>query len=177
MSASPSTCTKFRCLCVAVAGLVITALAAANAAATPVTSATCVGVLSVQFTPGFTSLPGSGLGSSGGETGKMTCLGTLNGKPITAPGTFGVQESYTTGAACLTDQSSGRVPVTFPTTGGPVSMTGVVQAHRVGLLEFIDVEFPGSTFTGIAVIVPTQGDCLIMPLTRALATVTGTWRG
>ena len=88
-----------------------------------------------------------------------------------------MQEGYTTGAACLTDVSSGQVSATFPTTGGPVTIVGALHARRLALTEFIEIAFPQIQFSGVAIDIPTQGDCLTAPLTQALATVTGTMIG
>lgn len=173
MSASPITSTRIRCLSAVLASLVIAAFAVADAQAAPATSATCTGLLTINLTPGFTATPGSGSATSGGQTGTMTCLGTLDGHRITGLGSFGAQETYTTGAGCLTDTSSGQVSATFPTTAGPVSIVGALLARRLGLIESIEIAFPRSHFSGIAVDVPTIGTCLLSPLQQVLVSVTG----
>jgi hypothetical protein len=177
MSISSTTSIRFRLCSAVLAAVLIAALSAPGAEAAPATSATCTGILTVNLTPGFTPIPNSGSGTSGGQTGTMTCLGSLDGHRITGAGTFGVQETYTTGAACLTDTSGGQVSATFPTTGGPVTIVGALHAHRMALVEFIEIAFPQSQFSGVAIIVPTQGDCLTAPLTQALVSVTGTLTG
>ena len=174
MSASPITSTTVKCRYLVLAGLLIAVLATADASAAPATSATCTGLMTVSLSPGFTPAAGVGTATSGGQTGEMLCLGTLDGHQITGTGTFGVKEKYTSGAACLTDTSKGQVFATFPTTGGPISITGTLQARRVGLVESIGIQFPGSQFTGVAIDVPTEGNCLTDPLTRVLVSVTGT---
>jgi hypothetical protein len=177
MSASPITSTTVKCRYLVLAGLLIAVAATADASAAPPTSATCTGLITVSLSPGFTPTAGVGTGTSGGQTGKMVCLGTLDGHQITGPGTFSAEENYTSGAACLTDTSNGQVSATFPTTDGPISITGALQARRVGLVESIGIQFPGSQFGGGAIDVPTDGNCLIGPLTRVLVSVTGTLAG
>lgn len=177
MSASPTTSTRTMCLIAVLAGLLIAAFPAADAQATPATSATCTGLLTVNFTPGLTAIPGSGSATSSGQTGTMTCLGRLNGHRITGSGSFGAQETYTTGPACLTDTSVGTVSATFPTAGGPISIVGALLARRSALVESIEVDFPQSHFSGLAIDLPTIGTCLLSPLQQVLVSVTGSLSG
>jgi hypothetical protein len=118
----------------------------------------------------------SGTVTSRGETGTLPCVGRLYGHPITGPGTFAVEETYTQ-AACLSDRSTGRVTITIPTTGGPTHITGALTGRRLGLLEFVEIAFPNARFHGTGPVLPTLGDCLISPITRALVSITGTLRG
>jgi len=173
MSAAPITSTIVKRRFLVLAGLLIAVLATADASAAPATSATCTGLMPVSLSPGFTPAPGVGTGTSGGQTGTMTCLGTLDGHQITGLGSFGAQETYTTGGACLTDTSSGQVSATFPTTGGPVTIVGSLSARRLALIESIEIDFPQSHFSGMAIVVPTDGNCLLSPLRHALVSVTG----
>ena len=177
MFALPTSSSRIRCLSAVLAGLLIAAFATADAKAAPATSATCTGLLTVNVTPGFTLIPGSGSATSDGQTGTMTCLGTLDGHQITGPGSFGVQETYTTGGACLTDRSSGQVAAILPTTGGPVTIVGSLSAHRLALIESIEIDFPQSHFSGTAIDVPTDGTCLLSPLRQVLVSVRGSLSG
>jgi hypothetical protein len=118
----------------------------------------------------------SGTVTSRGETGTLPCAGRLYGHRITGPGTFAVEEAYTQ-AACLSDRSTGRVTVTIPTTGGRTHISGALIGRRVGLLEFVEIAFPNARFHGAGPVLPTLGDCLITPITRALVSITGTLRG
>ena len=173
MFALPTSSTRVRCLSAVLAGLLIAVFATAAAEAAPATSATCTGLLTINFTPGVTTIPGSGSATSDGQTGTMTCLGTLDGHRITGLGSFGAQETYTAGGACLTDRSSGQVAAILPTTGGPVTIVGTLSAHRLALIESIEIDFPQSHFSGTAIDVPTDGTCLLSPLRQVLVSVTG----
>ena len=87
--------------------------------------------------------------------------------------TFAVEENYTR-ATCLSDTSSGRVSATLPTTGGPMHIGGALTGRRLGLVEFIEIAFPDARFHATGPVLPTLGDCLTKPITRALVSVTGT---
>jgi hypothetical protein len=165
-----------RVVAVAAAVLFI-ALTPVHAEAASTTDAVCTSVFTAHITPGFSMRPGSGSVTSNGETGRLVCSGTAYGKRITGPGTFSVEETYTSGPACLTDKSSGEVRSTIPTTGGPIHIVGALTGRRLGLVEFVDIAFPRARFSGTGVVVPTRGNCLITPLTRALVSITATFRG
>jgi hypothetical protein len=157
--------------------LLAAALAPAGAHAAPATDALCTAVFTAQISPGFSARPGAGTVTSGGETGTLVCTGRAYGRRITGVGTFSVEEAYTTGAACLSDKSTGQVAVTIPTAGGPIHVVGALTGRRLGLVDIVEIAFPGARFKGTALIVPTRGNCILAPLTRATVSVTGTLRG
>ena len=97
----------------------------------------------------------------------------MHGHTITGPGTFSVEESYTQ-ATCLADTSTGRVSATIPTTAGPTHISGALTGRRLGLVEFIEIEYPDARFHATGPVLPTAGDCLITPITRAFVSVPGT---
>jgi hypothetical protein len=98
------------------------------------------------------------------------------GHRITGPGTFAVEETYTQ-AGCLSDRSTGRVTVTIPTTAGSTHISGALTGRRLGLVEFVKIGFPNALFHGTGPVLPTLGNCLITPITRALVSISGTLRG
>lgn len=153
-----------------------TAVPARAAGVALATDAICTNVITLYITPGFGMRSSSGTVTSRGETGTLPCAGRLYGHRITGPGTFAVEEAYTQ-AACLSDRSTGRVTVTIPTTGGRTHISGALIGRRVGLLEFVEIAFPNVRFHGTGPVLPTLGDCLITPITRALVSITGTLRG
>lgn len=159
----------------AAAALVSSPTAAADAA--PASRAICTSVMTLQITPGFTMAGGLGTVTSGGQTGTLLCAGTAYGHRITGPGTLGVEETYTTDAGCLSDTSTGEVTATLPTTVGPIRIVGGLTEQRLGLLAAIDIAFPQANFTGTALIAPTEGLCLLVPLTQALVSTSGTLLG
>lgn len=106
------------------------------------TDAVCTSVFTAHIAPGFSASASAGVVTSRGETGTLTCTGTAYGHRITGPGRFSVEETYTTGAACLTDCSGGQVAWTIQTADGPIHTVGALTARRLGLVEFVEVAFP-----------------------------------
>jgi hypothetical protein len=154
----------------------IPAVTAGGAQAAQATDAACTSVFTAYVSPGFGLDPSSGTGTSRGETGTLACTGKIDGHRITATGTMGFEETYRN-AACVTDDSSGRFFATLPTTGGPIQLGGVLEAHRIGFLEFVEISFPRAHFSGLGPIVPTQGNCVFRRITQALLSITGAMRG
>jgi len=156
--------------------LTLPALAGAPAIAQGRTSAGCTIVFTTHFAPGFTLSPTSGIEGTGGETGSINCTGTLDGHRVTGPGTFGYDGTFTA-ITCLFDGRplSGRYAITVPTEAGPVRFSGTVTDSRIGLIDRVSASAPGAQFTGVAVIVPTQGTCVLSPLTEARIYVIGSF--
>jgi hypothetical protein len=169
----PST-TFTTCACTLTIAL-ICVLAPGVAVAAATTDAICANAFTLEISPGFSLTPGMGTNTTGGERGTLFCTGVLRGHPITGRGTVGVQESYTH-STCLADRSSGQVAVTIPTTAGVVHMVGALDGRRAGLLEFVEIAFPGAHFGGSGPVLPTAGDCVLAPITQALVSIEGTLR-
>jgi hypothetical protein len=157
-----------------VACVALPATASAQPAAK--TSAVCSARLTVTITPGFRVTPGSGALTSQGETGTLTCAGTIDGQRVTGPGTVGLDESYTNGG-CLSHVGRGTASITVPTTAGAKHLVGAATSRRTALLLSADVRFPGAHFGGIGLAVPLRGSCLLTPMRQALISVTGTLKG
>lgn len=135
-------------------------------------SAICVSRFSVTITPGFGPTPGSGTLASHGETGSITCIGKIGGHRVTGRGSVGLDETYTRGS-CLSHVGTGTVRVSLPTSAGVKHMVGAATSRRSGLGLLAEVRFRDARFRGVGVAVPTQGNCLLTPLRRALITVSG----
>lgn len=161
-------------LAVAIAVLSSVAIAPRAHAATG-TDAICTTAVTLYLTPGFSARPGASAVTSKGEQGTLLCTGTANGQRITGPGTLGVEEI--TQASCLTDHSSGHVSASFPTVAGSIHIVGAFIGHRLGFVEFVEIDFPQAHFSGAGPVVPTSGDCVIAPITQALVSITGTLHG
>jgi hypothetical protein len=163
-------------IAVAIAVLCSAAIAPrAHAAAGTGTDAICTAAITLYLTPGFSARPGASAVTSKGEQGTLLCTGTAIGQRITGPGTLGVEEI--TQASCLSDHSSGHVSASFPTVAGPIHIVGGLTGHRLGFVEFVDIDFPQAHFSGAGPVVPTSGDCVIAPITQALVSITGTLHG
>jgi len=66
--------------------------------------------------------------------------------------------------------------MTIPTTAGAQHLVGAFTTKRTALAFAVDLRFPGSTYSGIGVIVPLSGSCLLTPLREVAITATGTLR-
>jgi hypothetical protein len=153
------------------AALMLSAPTAWPAQAAGETSAICSVLMSVQFSPGLTMTPGSGTKGTDGESGSISCQGRINGHDVTGAGTFGFEGTYTD-ATCLSGRGSGTYSWTVPTDAGQMRFEGTFSQTWVGLVFQIEAEQPGARFTATAVGVPTEGDCVDTPVTRATATMT-----
>lgn len=173
MPRTPSRFTSISRWVAIAAALTSPAVTAAGAQAAPATDAACTSVFTAYVNPGFDIHPSAGTGTTRGETGALLCTGTVDGHRITGPGTMGFDETYRD-AACLSDASSGHFSATLPTTSGPVHLGGNLEAHRIGLVELVEITFPRAHFSGLGPIVPTHGDCVIRRITEALVSITGT---
>ncbi|MDX6676099.1 MAG: hypothetical protein QOE31_151 [Solirubrobacteraceae bacterium] len=151
-------------------------LGTASAQAAGTTSAVCAPQLSVTISPGFRLTPGSGTLSSGGETGSIICSGEVDGHHVTGPGTVGLDETYAQGD-CLSHVGTGTVRVSIPTTAGVVHLVGAATSRRTALGLLADAQFPGVSYSGVGLAIPTQGDCLLTPMRQALITVSGLLSG
>ena len=150
--------------------------ATGSAQAAARTSAACTGQLTLTIAPGFSVTPSAGTLTSHGQTGTLTCIGTIDGQRVTGPGTVGLDETYARGD-CLSHVGTGTATITVPTTAGPKHLAGAATSRRIGLALSAEVRFPSARFSGVGLAVPLQGSCLLTPMRQALITVTGTLIG
>jgi len=152
-------------------------LAAAPAHAAGATSATCAARLTPTIAPGFTMTPGTGVITTNGQTGALSCVGKIGGNRITGPGSVGVEYLYTTGAACASHTGAGTLRVTLPTTAGAKRMVGAFTIQRTALAIRSQARFADARMSGIGVALPTQGNCFVTPLERVLIVVNASISG
>ncbi len=123
-----------------------------------------------RLTPGLSVIPGGGEFTSGGQTGAISCQGTLSMGPATGPGPFGAQGRYGTGTIGDTCQTGGEgVAVqsfTVPTAGGPVPVTNPIT-FRYGIAtgQVMGGTFHGDSYSGTFEIASFEGDCVVNPMT------------
>jgi hypothetical protein len=164
-------------IAVALAALTVAApLASAPAHAAGATSAICTNLFAATVTPGFTMIRSAGTITTHGETGLVDCIGTIDGRRITGPGTMGVHYAYSRGT-CVAHVGSGAVSLSVPTTAGTKHMTGELTVRRIALVIHAEVRFPNAHFSAIGHPIPTNGSCLITPLRLFLVSVTGRLSG
>jgi hypothetical protein len=130
--------------------------------------AVCVAQWLDSVSPGISMTPSAGTFTSNGQTGTITCVGSVNGHAVTGPGTFG--EQGVVNGTCAAGSGSATFSMTIPTDGGLVGLTipaVFTVAGGVGLR-------PTGTFPGGFVSVPTRGDCLLTPVTQIAVVLHGT---
>lgn len=130
----------------------------------------CVFEARFRLTPGLSVLPGRGEFDSGGETGRITCRGTLSAGPVTGAGTFGAKGRYGTGSSGDTCQTGGEgdgvQTFTVPTAGGPVHVTNPFTFHYgIATGHVLGGTFEGDAFAGTFEISSFEGDCVANPMT------------
>ncbi len=150
----------------ATACVVLMALCGVPAQASSST-AICTVTATLNLSPGlwyFT--PTSGTNTSLGETGTLSCTGSINGKTITGPGSVGFDATYTN-STCAAVNGGGTWFFTVPTSGGPVHREGPYSGPAIGPVIPFQGWFADGYATGAGPVMPTQGDCLLSPLTKA----------
>ena len=94
------------------------------------------------------SMTGSfGQFTSGGETGVISCQGSLGGQPVTGPGTYGESGAFgpgrVGGADCTNGGGAGDYTATIPTAAGPRHVTGMASFYWAGPAGVVfDGRFP-----------------------------------
>ena len=127
------------------------------------------------FTFDVTVTPGHGEGSftTGGETGKASCDGPVNGRQPTGSGTTGAEGRYRLNDRDNCASGGGGEAVetfTFPTREGKTTLTNrftftfgeLSPERRPG-----SGKFEGDRMSGTFEFRPTEGDCFTRPVTKA----------
>lgn len=138
----------------------------------------CSFQVDVTLSPGLSRQPSTGTFDSAGESGTIDCRGTVEGQPVTGPGTFGAEGRYGTdgdGDDCRSRQGTGdgAVHLTVPVEGGsrhvddPITMTYRIQGRSVV------GEITGERFRGTFDITRADGDCLRTPIRKIRLKGTG----
>jgi hypothetical protein len=122
--------------------------------------AACVANWRDTVSPGVSLSAAAAAFTSHGETGTITCDGSINGHHVTGPGTIGEEGALR--GTCAAGSGSARLSLTIPTTAGPARLQIPVEFTFVaGLgLRRTDI-FPG----GFA-FAPLQGNCITSPITE-----------
>ncbi|MGH2721522.1 MAG: hypothetical protein ACRDJO_07960 [Actinomycetota bacterium] len=166
---------RSRTLATSVCALLATVLAW-PAHAGGATNAVCSFSFPAHFSPGISMTAGSGTFGSGGETGTISCVGTIGGHAVTGPGTFGFEGTFT-GSSCLSHRTSGTSFFTVPTDAGPIHVSaGPFKSSGIGLsgnVEATHEEPVPLRFKGSYLMVPQQGTCATAPMTDAVVSLTG----
>jgi hypothetical protein len=176
--------TRFRFIGL-LAAVAFPALVASPAQAQGETEAVCSFVWKAYFSPGFTMTKGTGIYGTGvridgAETGRMTCVGMINGHWVTGPGTFG-HKGNTWDGSCFGNQGAGTFSYTIPTAGGPQHITGTYTESRgINQEGPVEARQPGAVFSGRHQVLPpgvtSWQDCINRPVTEVDAVLVGSFR-
>lgn len=105
--------------------------------------------------------------TSNGETGTIHCKGSVEGKRVTGPGTFGEVGMFD--GTCAGGTGSATFSFTLPTTAGPVKLRMPVTFTIAGFGSTTSKEFPGAFLFA-----PLTGNCLTEPITKVAVYRAGT---
>ncbi|MDQ4131605.1 MAG: hypothetical protein M3133_11570 [Actinomycetota bacterium] len=138
-------------------------------------SLNCTAVLDVAFEPGLSITPSKGTFKTV-KPGAVECVGMLQGQQLTGPGSLSLAGNYgqssDAGDTCTLVLGTGTYALRLPTRPGAVSETGrfaeVLGPTREGSFSAVseDRKWGGSFDFS-----PTQGDCLLAPITAAQITL------
>ena len=138
-------------------------------------AAPCRFTAEFDMTPGLSLAPTSGAFTSGGETGTITCSGSVDGRMVTGPGSFGADGNYgtTDGDSCVSGGEGSAVQsFTLATGDGPVPVRNVITftyqpvPGPSGSLALASGRFHGERFSGTFDVTLVEGDCVTSPVTR-----------
>jgi hypothetical protein len=146
----------------------VPASARAEVAGPSASRAVCVAHWTDSVTPGISMTPSVGTFTSNGQTGTITCVGSVAGHAVTGPGTFG--EQGTASGTCASGSGTAIFSMTIPTDGGPVTLTMPAAFTFAAGIGFR----PTGSFPGGFVFAPTRGDCVLTPVTQIAVVLHGT---
>jgi hypothetical protein len=105
--------------------------------------------------------------SSHGQTGTIRCHGSVDGRRVTGPGTFGEEGTYD--GTCSSGTGTATFSITLPTDQGRLELRMPVAFTFTGFGITTSKAFPG--VFGFA---PLAGDCLTAPITKVAIFRVGT---
>lgn len=148
----------------------VSASAAAPAAASPSVAAVCSATLPLNLSPGLQLLRRTqGTNQSFGETGTLSCIGTLDRFHVAGPGTIGFVGPYN--GTCSAATGDGTWSFTIPVDDNGVRRlihhSGTYSAPNVGLVIAFNGIFETGRLGGAGAVIPVQGNCLTQALTKA----------
>lgn len=133
-----------------------------TSAASDPSSAVCIEQMQVAFNPGFDmSRERKATVTTGGETGRLACIGSLEGQPVTGPGTIGLEG--TAHGTCLGGEIVGTLRMTVPTATGQKHIELPVAT---GWQDGVGLSSSPPGRNALVQFVPSGGDCLNSPATK-----------
>jgi hypothetical protein len=147
------------------AAALLLAAPAIPASAAPVADLNCTMTVTTDIHPGTTPRLHHQSFTSHGQTGTATCTGTVNGQPVTGPGTFLTNGHVVSN--CMQSHGTANFVLKVPTASG----TQTVAGHYT-------ISFTGGAITntgdltGSSVATHLVGDCVNTPLTQTTEVLT-----
>ena len=141
------------------------------------TQADCTLSFPAYISGGLTLAPQSATYTSSGETGSISCTGTINGQRITGPGSFAFEGTLTE-TSCLSHKGSGHSSFTIPTESGPLHVSGGhFRDAGIGIFGNVDATHAGGVqFVGTYMLFPVKGNCITEPVTEGRVEMRGALR-
>jgi hypothetical protein len=130
----------------------------------------CTAEWDIKITPGLGLTPGHGSYGTDGQSGILTCRGSVAGRHVTGPGRWGVSGTYGTAEEaddCFGVHGPIEFTFTIPTEGGPQ------QGKTLGSFDYgprygrppTGGVMRTARASGSYSFTPLQGDCITSPLT------------
>lgn len=160
-------------------GLLLAGVAVPGASAVasvPRVAAVCTASLPINLSPGLQLLKATqGTNQSFGESGILNCIGTLDGLPIAGPGTIGFSGNYS--GKCSGATGIGTWSFTIPVNDHGITEliqhSGTYSAPNVGVVLTFDGQFQTGSLKGAGVVLASQGDCVLKPITKGTLPMVG----
>ena len=119
----------------------------------------------ITLTPGISAAKGKGSFTTQGPTGTLECRGSIRGREITGPGTFGEAGEYE--GDCSGGTARSRLALTLPTADGPLNLSLPVSiVFKPGMGWKTHEALVGGLVFQYA---PTRGNCVDTPVTEILS--------
>ena len=153
-------------------GLLLGILPGSPARATAPT--VCTYEFDTVLSPGISMTPTKGTWDTG-ETGTITCKGTVRGQHPTGAGRFKATATYGSsspgGDSCLGGAGMATYSFTLPTSEGSVTVEDTLNYTFGTVPGALGVpgtgRWNGTVSSGSVVFLPTEGTCVLTPMTKA----------
>ncbi len=149
---------------VLLASAVLLAPAAPASATAPVVNLDCTVTVTTDVHPGVTTQLRHLAATSHGLTGTATCTGTINGQPVTGPGSFAVNNQAL--GNCTQAIGAATFVLKIPTASATETIAGRYTIHIPAAVPLT------GDLTGTVAVVSAVGDCITTPITQTTSVLT-----
>ena len=138
---------------------------AAPASAAPVADLNCTITVTTDAHPAVTPQLRLSAATSHGLTGTAACTGTVNGQPVTGPGSFAL--NFQSFGDCTRADGAATFILKIPTAGGTKTIAGRYTFHLPGPAPTLTGDL-----TGTVAIIAANGDCVTTPINQTTSVLT-----